>query len=93
MLKPLADRLVLKVQEEETKTIGGIVLASNSQEKPQVAEVIALGPGKYKHGQLIEPAVKIGDRVVFEKFAGTEVKDGEERFLIVREKDILAIID
>ncbi|WP_303971870.1 co-chaperone GroES [Streptococcus merionis] len=93
MLKPLNDRVVLKVVEEAEKTVGGFVLASASQEKPQVAEVVAVGPGKFSHGNRIEPAVAVGDRVVFEKFAGSEVKDGDETYLIVREKEILAIID
>lgn len=93
MLKPLADRVVLKVQEEETKTVGGIVLTSNSQQKPHLAEVVAVGPGKVKHGQVIEPVVKAGDKVVFEPFAGTEVKDGEDTYLIVRVKEILAIVE
>ncbi len=93
MLKPLADRVVLKVREEAQKTVGGIVLTSTSQEKPQVADVVAVGPGKNHHGTVVSPAIKVGDQVVFEKFAGTEVQDGDETYLIIREKDILAIVE
>lgn len=92
MLKPLRDRVVLKVQEEQEKTIGGFVLAGASQEKSQVAEVVAVGPGKFCHGQVIEPSVKVGDRVIFDKFAGSEIKDQDETYLILSEKDILAVI-
>ena len=94
MLKPLADRVVLRIKEEEEKSVGGIVLASAAQEKPQIAEVVAVGAGKTTHhGATIEPVVKVGDSVIFEKFAGTTVKFGGEELLIVKESDILAIID
>ncbi len=93
MLKPLNDRVVLEVQEEAEKTVSGFVLASASQEKPQTAKVVAVGPGKLSHGNRIAPSVAVGDRVVFEKFAGSEVKDGDQTYLVVREQDILAIID
>jgi chaperonin GroES len=94
MLKPLGDRIVLRVKKEEEKSIGGIVLATNAQEKPSTAEVVAVGEGKRTHrGDLLAPSVAIGDLVVFEKFAGTEIKDGGDEFLIVREGDILAIVD
>lgn len=93
MLKPLRDRVVLKVEEEAEKTVGGFVLAGASQEKSQLAQVVAVGEGKYSHGTLLAPTVKVGDRVVFDKFAGQEVKDGEEVYLIVREKEILAIVE
>lgn len=94
MLKPLENRVVLKVNAEEEKTVGGFVLAGNAQEKPQVAEVIATGPGLVVgNGQVIETGVQAGDRVIFEKFAGTVVKDGEEEYLVVRSSDILAIVE
>ncbi|PCR99754.1 co-chaperone GroES [Lactococcus fujiensis] len=94
MLKPLEDRVVLRVKQEEEKSIGGIVLASAAQEKPQTAEVVAVGPGKTTHqGTLIAPTVKPGDTVIFEKFAGTVVKTDGEDFLIIRESDLLAIVE
>lgn len=94
MLKPLGDRIVLRVKKEEEKSVGGIVLTTNAQEKPSTAEVIAVGQGsRTHHGAIIEPSVKVGDIVVFEKFAGNEIKDGTDEFLIVREGDILAIVE
>ena len=93
MLKPLADRVVLRIKEEEEKSLGGIVLASAAQEKPQVAEVVAVGPGKTTpHGTVITPTVQDGDAVLFEKFAGTNVKFEGEDFLIIKESEILAIV-
>ena len=94
MLKPLGDRIVLRVKKEEEKSVGGIVLTTSAKEKPSTAEVIAVGERRHTHhGKVIEPGVKVGDIVVFEKFAGTEIKDGSEEFLIVREDDILAIVE
>ena len=94
MLKPLGDRIVLRVKKEEEKSVGGIVLTTSAKEKPSTAEVVAVGEGRHTHhGKGIEPGVKVGDVVVFEKFAGTEIKDGSEEFLIVREDDILAIVE
>lgn len=94
MLKPLGDRIVLRVKKEEEKSVGGIVLTTSAKEKPSTAEVVAIGDGRHTHhGKVIEPGVKVGDIVVFEKFAGTEIKDGSEEFLIVREDDILAIVE
>lgn len=93
MLKPLADRVVLRVKEEEEKTVGGIVLASSAQEKPRTAEVVAVGPGKRnEEGNLIPLEVKVGDVVVFAEYGGSKVKlDGEE-YLITRESDLLAVL-
>ncbi|WEV60991.1 co-chaperone GroES [Streptococcaceae bacterium ESL0729] len=94
MLKPIGDRVVLRVKKEEEKNIGGLVLASSAQDKPQTAEVVAIGSGsRTLNGDLIPPTVKVGDLVVFEKFAGTEVKIEEEALLILREADILAIVE
>ncbi|CAM3168268.1 co-chaperone GroES [Lactococcus laudensis] len=94
MLKPLGDRIVLRVKKEEEKSVGGIVLTTSAKEKPSTAEVVAVGEGRHTHhGKVIEPGVKVSDVVVFEKFAGTEIKDGSEEFLIVREDDILAIVE
>ena len=94
MLKPLGDRIVLRVKKEEEKSVGCIVLTTSAQEKPSTAEVVAVGEGRHTHhGKVIEPGVKVGDLVVFEKFSGTEIKDGSETLLIVREGDILAIVE
>lgn len=93
MLKPLADRVVLKVREEEEKTVGGLVLASSAQEKPQVAEVVAVGVGACHHGKVIEPEVKVGDIVVFEKYSGVEVKDNGEAYLVVKSADLIAVVE
>ena len=92
-LKPLADRVVLKQIEEEEKTKGGIILTSAGQEKPQVYEVIVVGPGGFIDGQEVEMEVEAGDKVLMGKYAGTTVKlDGEE-YTIVRQSDILAIVE
>jgi len=94
MLKPLGNRIVLRVKNEEEKTTGGIVLTSNAQDTPQTAEVVAVGDGKTtQHGELITPSVKVGNTVIFEKFAGTTVKSDNEDLLIVKESDILAIVE
>jgi len=93
-IRPLADRVVIKLVEAEEKTQGGIFLTANAQEKPQVAEVIAVGPGKVNDDGVRTPVeLKVGDRVIAAKYAGTEVKlDGEE-YTIIGEKDVLAIIE
>ncbi len=92
MLKPLADRVVIKVIEEEEKTPGGIVLPDTAKDKPQVGEVIAVGPGRtLDNGQKVEPEVKKGDKVIFSRYGGTEVKIDGEEYLIMRESDILAV--
>lgn len=91
-IKPLADRVVVKVLESEEKTKSGIVLPDTAKEKPQQGKVMAAGPGRYENGQKIPMSVKEGDIVIFAKYAGTEVKlDGEE-YLILKETDILAIV-
>ena len=94
MLKPLGDRVVLKVQKEEEQSIGGIVIASNAKEKPTTGEVIAVGNGRIlDNGQRVEPEVKVGPSVVFDKYAGSEVKYEGEEYLVIRENDIIAVID
>ena len=92
-IKPLADRVVVKLVEAEEKTKTGIILTAASQEKPQIAEVVAVGPGGMVDGKEIVMTVKAGDKVITEKFAGTSVKVGDEEFQIVRLGDILAIVD
>ena len=92
-LKPLADRVVLKAVEAEETTKGGIILTGSAKEKPVVSEVVAVGPGGSVEGKEITMYVKAGDKVIFSKYAGTEVKlDGEE-FIIARQNDILAVVD
>ena len=92
-LKPLADRVVIKLVEAEDKTASGIILAGSAKEKPQVAEVIAVGPGGVVDGKEIQMNVKVGQKVITSKYAGTEVKDGDQEFSIVRMSDILAIVE
>ncbi|ADL69596.1 MULTISPECIES: co-chaperone GroES [Thermoanaerobacterium] len=92
-LKPLGDRVVVKVTEAEEVTKGGIVLPGTAKEKPQQGEVLAVGSGEYIDGKRVELEVKVGDKVIFSKYAGTEVKlDGEE-YLLLRQNDILAIVE
>ena len=94
VLKPLGDRVVLKAETEEEKTVGGIVLASNVKEKPTTGKVIAVGAGRtLDNGEKLAPAVKEGDRVLFDKYAGNEVEYNGEKYLVVHEKDLVAVID
>jgi chaperonin GroES len=92
-LRPLNDRVIVKRLEEEEKTVGGIIIPDTAKEKPQQAKVIAVGKGRtLENGQVIPLTVKEGDRILFGKYAGTEIKiDGDEH-LIMREDDILAIV-
>ena len=92
-LVPLSDRVVLKQVEAEQTTKSGIILTSASQEKPQEAEIVAVGPGGMVDGKEVTMQVKVGQKVIYSKYAGTEVKlDGEE-FIIVRQNDILAVVE
>ncbi|MBQ1817054.1 MAG: co-chaperone GroES [Clostridia bacterium] len=92
-LRPLSDRVVLKSLEAEETTASGFILTGNAKEKPQMAEVIAVGPGGVVDGKEITMTVKVGDRVFYSKYAGTEIKlDGEE-YIIVRQNDILAVAE
>ncbi|GAX88779.1 co-chaperone GroES [Effusibacillus lacus] len=93
MIKPLGDRVVIKVVEREEKTASGIVLPDTAKEKPQEGEVVAVGPGRYEDGKRVELDVKVGDRVIYSKYAGTEVKYDNVEYLILRESDILAVIE
>lgn len=93
MLKPLGDRVVIEVAQEEEKTIGGIVLASAAKEKPQTGTVIAIGEGRIlDNGEKAPVNVKVGDKILFEKYAGSEVKYEGKEYLIVHDKDIVAIV-
>ena len=92
-LKPLSDRVILKAVEPEETTKGGIILTSASKEKPEMAEVIAVGPGGLVDGKEVVMTVKVGDKVITSKYSGTQVKlDGEE-VTIVKQSDILAIVE
>ena len=92
MIKPLTDKVLIKMKEKEEKTKSGIILTA-SKEKPQIAEVIEVGPGKIVDGQKEEMYVKKGDKVILNKYAGTEVKYENEEYLIVSQSDILAIVE
>ncbi|MCL2546569.1 MAG: co-chaperone GroES [Oscillospiraceae bacterium] len=92
-LKPLADRVVLQLVESEETTKSGIILASSAQEKPQVAKVIAVGPGGNVDGKDVVMHVKTGDKVITSKYSGTEVKVDGDEYTIVRQGDILAVVE
>lgn len=92
-IKPLADRVVLKAVELEETTKSGIILAASAQEKPQVAEVIAVGPGGVIDGKEIKMYVNVGDKVITGKYTGTEVKVDDCEYTIVRQSDILAVVE
>lgn len=93
-LKPLGDRVVVKALEQEERTVGGIVIPDTAKEKPQQGEVIAVGTGKMlDNGERVALEVKAGDRIIFAKYGGTEVKVKGEEYLILRDSDILAIIE
>ena len=92
-LKPLSDRVVLVQRAAEEKTQGGIFLAASAQEKPEIYEVVEVGPGGVVDGNEVEMVVKVGDKVVVAKYAGTEVKLDDKEYSIVRQSDILAVVD
>lgn len=92
-LVPLGDRVVIKQLEAEETTKSGIVLPGQSQEKPQQAEVVAVGPGGLVDGKEVAMQVKVGDQVIYSKFAGTEVKLDGEALIVIRQADILAIVE
>ena len=92
-IKPLADRVVIKMMEAEETTKGGIILAASAQEKPQVAEIVAVGPGGVVDGKEVKMYLKVGDKVLLSKYAGTEVKVDGEDYTILRQSDILAIVE
>lgn len=93
MIKPLADRVLIKMKESEETTKSGIILASAAKEKPQIAEVMEVGPGRMIDGKLEAMSVKKGDNVVISKYSGTEVKYEGEEYIILKEEDILAIVE
>ncbi len=91
-LKPLADRVIIKALPSEERTKSGIIMPDTAKEKPQEGEIVAVGPGKVEKGERIPMEVKVGDRVIYSKYAGTEVKYEGQEYLILRESDIQAII-
>ena len=94
MLKPLGDRVVVKALEAETTSRGGIVLPDSAKERPQTGEVLAVGPGKtLDNGTMVAVEVKVGDKVVYSKYGGTEIKVGGEDVIILRQDDILGVVE
>ncbi len=92
-IRPLADRVVIKMVEAEEKTKSGIVLPGSAKEQPQMAEVVEVGPGGVVDGKEVKMELKVGDKVLFSKYAGTEVKlDGQE-YTILRQSDVLAVVE
>ena len=92
-LRPLGDRVVIKKIEAEETTKSGIVLPGTAKEKPQMAEVVAVGPGKIEDGKEIKMEVKVGDKVIFSKYAGNEIKMDGEEYTVLRQDDLLAIVE
>ncbi|CAM2786097.1 co-chaperone GroES [Fructilactobacillus fructivorans] len=93
MLEPLGDRVIVEVQEPEEKNVGGIVLANKAKEKPQMGKVVAVGAGRVlDNGQKVAPSVKEDDMVMFDKYAGTKVEYDGTPYLVMHEKDLLAIV-
>ena len=90
-LEPLEDRIVVKPGEEEETTVSGIVIPDTAKEKPQEGEVVAVGPGRFEDGQRVPMDVKVGDKVIYSKYGGTEVKIEGEDYLILSARDVLAI--
>jgi chaperonin GroES len=91
-LEPLDDRIVVKPGEEEETTVSGIVIPDTAKEKPQEGEVIAVGPGRFEDGKRVPMDVKAGDKVLYSKYGGTEVKVGGEEYLVLSARDVLAIV-
>jgi chaperonin GroES len=91
-LEPLEDRVVVKPAEEEETTVSGIVIPDTAKEKPQEGEVVAVGPGRFEDGKRIPMDVKAGDRVLYSKYGGTEVKIEGEEYLVLSARDLLAIV-
>ena len=92
-IKPLADRVVIKMEQAQETTKSGIVLAAAAKEKPQIASVVAVGPGGIVDGKEVKMYVKVGDRVITSKYSGTEVKFENEEYTILRQGDILAVVE
>jgi len=93
MIKPILDRVLIKMEESEETTKSGIILSANSKEKPQIADVIEVGPGGEIDGKEVKMFIKKGDKVIASKYAGTEVKYEGEEYIIIKQSDILAIVE
>jgi chaperonin GroES len=91
-LKPLGDRVVVKASEGEDRTPSGIVLPESAKEKPQEGEIVAVGAGRTEDGKVVPPEVKVGDKVIYSKYGGTEIKVEGTEYLILSERDILAVV-
>ncbi len=92
-IKPLGERVVIKMLESEETTKSGIVLPGSAKEKPQVAEIVAVGPGGFVDGKEVKMEVKVGDKVLISKYAGTEVKLDNQEYTILKQSDILAVVE
>ena len=93
MIRPLGDRVVIEVAQAETKTASGIILADTAKEKPMKGVIVAVGPGEFQNGTRLPPDVKTCDAVIYSKYAGTEVKVDGKDYLVVRQSDILAVVE
>ncbi|MBN1301030.1 MAG: co-chaperone GroES [Melioribacteraceae bacterium] len=91
-IKPLADRVIIKPKDAEETTKGGIILPDTAKEKPIEGSIVAVGPGKYEEGKLVELSVKVGDKVLYGKYGGTEINVDGNEYLIMRESDIYGIV-
>ena len=92
-IKPLEDRIVVKTLEAETTTASGLVIPDSAKEKPQEGEVLAVGPGRFEDGQRLPLDIKVGDKVIYSKYGGTEVKYNGEEYLILSARDVLAVVN
>ncbi len=92
-IKPLEDRIVVQASEAETTTASGLVIPDTAKEKPQEGTVLAVGPGRYEDGNRVPLDVKVGDKVLYSKYGGTEVKYGGEEYLVLSARDVLAVIE
>jgi chaperonin GroES len=92
IVKPLADRVVIKALEETEQMRGGLFIPDTAKEKPQQGEIVAVGPGRYEDGKLVPMSLKVGDKVLYGKYSGTEVTINNDQLLILRETDVLAVI-
>ena len=92
-IKPLGDRVLIEVQDEEMQKQGALYIPDTAKEKPQEGKVVAVGNGRYEDGKLVPLDVKVGDKVLYGKYSGTEIKHSGKEYLIVRESDILAVIE
>ena len=92
-IRPLADRVVIKKVEAEEKTASGIVLTGSAKEQPQIAEVVEVGPGGIVDGKEIQMELKVGDKVIFSKFAGTEIKLEGQEYIILKQNEVLAVVE